>query len=144
MADRLDEVVLLHNKERAKFGLDDLKRTSALDKEAQQWADVLSSTNTFAHSHKPGLGECIAYHYPIKPTSPTILYYLWENEKVDWKKGKYPDVTKNGKDTGHYNQIIWGASNTIGVGYSENKKTGKAYLVTNYLPPGNVYGQYPF
>ena len=42
--------------------------------------------------------------------------------------------------TGHFTQVVWKGSTHIGIGRATKK--GKTYVVANYIPPGNVEGQF--
>ena len=43
---------------------------------------------------------------------------------------------------GHFTQLVWKDSKEMGVGRSQSKD-GTWIAVANYLPPGNVIGEYP-
>lgn len=43
--------------------------------------------------------------------------------------------------TGHFTQLIWKASERVGVGKAFT--TNSLYVVCNYDPPGNVFNRYP-
>ena len=44
--------------------------------------------------------------------------------------------------TGHFTQLIWKNCIEVGFGIAIGKD-GTVYLVSNYLPAGNVIGYYP-
>lgn len=44
--------------------------------------------------------------------------------------------------TGHFTALIWCGTERMGVGMARNGCTGQLYLVCNYLPAGNVKGQF--
>ncbi|CAF3889267.1 unnamed protein product, partial [Didymodactylos carnosus] len=46
--------------------------------------------------------------------------------------------------TGHFTQVVWRASNRLGVGaaIANNGAWKKLYVVANYAPPGNYLGQF--
>ena len=43
-----------------------------------------------------------------------------------------------GKDVGHFTQVVWKATTTLGIGCVCNKI--RCFTVAQYLPPGNVIG----
>jgi hypothetical protein len=43
--------------------------------------------------------------------------------------------------TGHFTQVVWNASNKLGMGLSVSPKG--TYCVGQYQPAGNYYGQFP-
>ncbi|KAJ9593716.1 hypothetical protein L9F63_014764, partial [Diploptera punctata] len=66
------------------------------------------------------------------------------NKNID-SFSSYPP--KNGKEVGHYTQLVWGATYRVGCGYSAfvDTKDGKdwfrQYYVCDYGPGGNVVGR---
>jgi hypothetical protein len=44
---------------------------------------------------------------------------------------------------GHFTQIVWRASTTLGCGKATGKD-GNDYVVCNYDPAGNIAGRTPF
>ena len=47
------------------------------------------------------------------------------------------DVSK----IGHFSQLVWKSSEKLGVGIAISE-SGKAYVVCNYEPGGNILGQF--
>lgn len=47
------------------------------------------------------------------------------------------DAATFSMSTGHFTQVVWKSSSTIGVGIAKSK-AGGTYCVTNYDPPGNM------
>ncbi|OQR79073.1 golgi-associated plant pathogenesis-related protein 1-like [Tropilaelaps mercedesae] len=41
----------------------------------------------------------------------------------------------------HFTELIWEATTHMGMAYTVTGKS--AYVMTNYLPPGNVIGKFP-
>ena len=75
-------------------------------------------------------------------TSPAGMTSAWGNEKQYFVQGIFPDVSTTGswEDVGHYTQIIW--NNTVSVGCG-GATGGDGYFrfVCRYSPAGNVIGQ---
>jgi len=70
----------------------------------------------------------------------------WSKEEAD--KFDLGDGWKFGHGTGHFTQVVWGATRYVGCGISYcSGKTGadpswmRALLTCNYFPPGNYNGQ---
>ena len=45
------------------------------------------------------------------------------------------------KATGHFTQVVWKSSKSIGVGVAKGRD-GTTYVVVNYYPQGNYQGQF--
>lgn len=65
----------------------------------------------------------------------------WGNEKKDFVRGNFPNVSSTGNwtDVGHYTQVVW--RNTTEVGCAIASDGRNDYLVCQYNPPGNFTGQ---
>jgi pathogenesis-related protein 1 len=66
----------------------------------------------------------------------------WVNEQVDFT---YPTTCNSGKVCGHYTQVIWAKTLTVGCAYKEcpNLQYGKYYRC-EYGPGGNYNGEAPY
>jgi uncharacterized protein YkwD len=127
-----------HNRHRAAVGAPALKWSNALARDAQQWADHLSSTGTLTHSTGNDQGENLwmgtahAYSYERMVES-------WASERRDFEPGVFRSgIGRNAKVVGHYTQMIW--RDTTHVGGAMATAGGFDYLVCRYSPPGNVIG----
>lgn len=61
----------------------------------------------------------------------------WYNEIKQHTFGVEP----RNLSTGHFTQVVWKDSKTLGVGICRNNR-GQVYVVCNYDPPGNYTGRY--
>jgi hypothetical protein len=68
------------------------------------------------------------------------LAQFWADEKADWTFG--PIANTGGPATGHYTQMIWADTLTIGCGAASC--SGMTYLVCDYSPGGNYLGETPY
>jgi len=68
------------------------------------------------------------------------LAQLWANEQSLWSYG--PVTQSNFMDVGHYTQMIW--ANTTSVGCGAATCGGSTFLVCNYAPAGNYLNQAPY
>ena len=58
-----------------------------------------------------------------------------EIKNYDFKKGD----TKNGRDIGHFTQLVWKWSNRVGIGVAMNS-SNNVFMVANYYYEGNIDG----
>jgi Cysteine-rich secretory protein family len=99
---------------------------------AQSWASTCPRSG-----HDPkrnGCGQNI-YTSSGKPTSWTAALNNWNSEA---SKFNYGALDKNiGDDVGHYTQVVWAASITVGCGFAACKDSSGAFFkyVCNYCPP---------
>lgn len=61
----------------------------------------------------------------------------WYDEINKHTFGVEPKTT----GTGHFTQVVWKDSKTLGVGMCKNSK-GQVFVVCNYDPPGNYVGKF--
>ena len=137
------EMVRIHNRTRADAGTPALAWSDALARDAAGYAAVMARTGRFAHSALPRgdpvqgeniwMGTRTAYAYREMADS-------WVREKPLFKRGRFPDVSRNGnvRDVGHYTQIIWRTTTAFGCGFAASRT--HEYLVCRYSPSGNVIG----
>ncbi len=138
-----DQILAVHNSERAAVGSAPLTWSASLSADAQVWADHLAATSTFEHAPNDPEGENLwmgttgAYQYSEMAQS-------WADEKASFTYGTFPDVSTDGNwaTVGHYTQMIW--SGTTEVGCAEASDGKWDYLVCRYNPPGNYMGEKPY
>lgn len=106
---------------------------------ALTWNTTLATTAAhltepcnFKHSGGPN-GENIAAGY----ANVTAAIDGWGNERA---KENYGDG-KFSEDTGHFTQLVWKATRTVGCARKDCQELGW-FLVCEYWPPGNVEGQF--
>jgi hypothetical protein len=64
-----------------------------------------------------------------------ICVNTWYAEKKD-----YNDNTGFTHETGHFTQLVWKSSSSIGLGMA--CRGNSCYCTAHYSPPGNVPGQF--
>ncbi len=141
-------ILARHNFYRAKHGVPPLKLDRNLNNAAQQWANTLASTQQFKHSGVAGQGENLYVYGTTATTLPNITTEA--NKAVDawYNEIKYYNYAKPGFSmaTGHFTQVVWQSSTTLGCGIASGKyqqRYNGRYVVCRYTPPGNYTGQFP-
>ncbi len=123
---------------------------STLATGAQSWADNLATNvHNLVHSDssaRPGLGENIAQSGQGSNT-PAQMVDFWgktviggSSEQGNFKPGVFADTSKTGNwaDAGHYTQVIWRTTTSVGCGIASDGTND--YLVCRYSPAGNMQG----
>ena len=68
----------------------------------------------------------------------------WISEKANYTyPGDSTTGCASGQSCGHYTQVVWKASTTVGCGKATSK-SGWTFVVCNYFAPGNFSGQAPY
>ena len=127
-----------HNEYRQQHGVQSLTLSDSISQTAQAWAEHLNDTGKFQHSRGTGFGENLFFSLSDLPKDPSAVEIVgaWYNET------KLYNFQNPGfqSGTGHFTQVVWKATTTIGVGVASSG--GKNIVVVNYSPIGNVQGQY--
>lgn len=142
----VESMLAAHNGLRQSLGMSDLAWDPGLAADAGVYAAQLAQTRRFDHSgdlQKVSQGENLwmgtrsAYSYAEMLAS-------WSDEGADFMRGTFPQVSKTGSwhDVGHYTQMIWGGTRSVGCAVASNADDD--FLVCRYFPAGNVYGGDPF
>ncbi|XP_073999973.1 salivary antigen-5-like [Rhodnius prolixus] len=119
--------------------------------QAKAWAsgcDFMHNSPKTKKTNKP-MGQNI---YMKSSTEKGTLESSFKKYIPEMVKGWYDEVKLyNYGDpfsaaTGHYTQIVWKSTTKVGCGYSYYEDNGwyTGYLVCNYSPAGNWYGQPPY
>lgn len=115
-----------------------------LARQAQRWADRCA----FDHSRGQGYGENI-YARGKHDSTPerAIQSFADEAEFYDYAR----NACMPGKECGHYTQVVWAASTSVGCAVSHCETNSPFpgfsswdFWVCQYLPAGNVVGQKPY
>lgn len=147
--------IAIHNKWRAKVGITEkLSYSPALATTAQAWADNLKQANDckMRHSKSDGrYGENLywasALTWPdgrkerLKVPAKQVVD-SWASEKTDYDYASNHCAT--GKICGHYTQIVWRATTTVGCGMAVCEDTQEQVWVCQYQPAGNWLGKKPY
>jgi pathogenesis-related protein 1 len=133
-------ITAYHNKVRADVGVGPLQWSEELARYAQQWADHLAAAScSMAHRTQHRYGENLfqgtAGHYTAVDAAKA-----WETEKKDYAGGVLTEA--NWQRAGHYTQMVWRDTTTLGCGQSTCNQT--LIVACNYAPPGNYIGRRPY
>ncbi|HMH20305.1 MAG TPA: CAP domain-containing protein [Puia sp.] len=141
----ISTVLKQHNEFRLGVGVSPMKWSSSLAKDALDWAQQLAKLDQGQHDPRVrGLkegeniwwGTASAYSYGE-------MVNFWGNEKKDFVYGVFPDCkTRRSAVVGHYTQVIWKGTSSVGCAVASNGKTD--FLVCRYSPPGNIEGEKPY
>ncbi|MGB6593927.1 MAG: CAP domain-containing protein [Candidatus Nitrosopolaris sp.] len=148
-ADFVNTILAVHNSERATVGVPPLLWNKTLAAGAKTWAENLAATGKFEHSTCCGAfrdyGENIAGFDPSQGVSaPGNGLMLMVAEKNNYHGGPItPDIPAN-QTIGHYTQMVWRNTTSVGCGTGSGSKLPYSILVCRYYPPGNIFGQKPY
>ena len=148
-------IIAVHNKWRAEVGVtEELNYSPALAMKAQAWADGLKRNNHCQMQHsKPdsNYGENLFWASARKSSdgtknlqrvSPEKVVNSWASEKIDFDYAN--NRCKPGKVCGHYTQIVWRSTTTVGCGMAACEDTQEQVWVCQYQPAGNWIGRKPY
>ena len=126
-----------HNAVRAAVGVPPLVWSPQLARVAQDWANYLVATGELRHQPNNRYGENL-YSISGAASSPAQVVKLWAEEARNY------DVRTNTCTgiCGHYTQIVWRATQTLGCGEARNSY--RQIWACEYDPAGNVVGYRPY
>lgn len=112
-----------------------------IQKSAQSWSDTLAASNQFFHSDS-GYGENLAMvgddsRVTDKTFAVVTSIRMWYNEYSSYNYSS-PSFSLQ---TGHFTQLVWKATTSIGVGVAKNSYN-QLIVTMQFGPPGNVRGQF--
>ncbi|CAI5523229.1 unnamed protein product [Closterium sp. Naga37s-1] len=136
------------NAARAAVGAIPLVWNASLAAEAQAWATVLTnSTNNCGLSHggNPGEGQNLSGGGPAGYYSNGAAVSWWVGEGDLYSYAVFSGGCSTGSwaDCGHYTQVIWNNTRTVGCGKASCGTKADVWAC-NYYPPGNYGGQLPY
>ncbi len=148
------EMVAAHNRWRKTVGVPPLAYSAALAASSQEWANQLKQENRcrMQHSKPDGkYGENLYWgsalewsdgRREVQKVSPKKVVDDWASERADYD---YKDNScANGKVCGHYTQVIWKTTTTVGCAVAVCEDTREQVWVCRYQPPGNWVGKKPY
>jgi len=149
-----DEMVAAHNHWRKTVGSPPLTYSAKIAASAQEWANHLKQSNQckMQHSKPDGkYGENLYWASAIEwsdgkrelqKISPKKVVDSWGSEVSDYN---YKDNScAKGKMCGHYTQVVWKSTTTVGCAVAVCEDTREQVWVCQYQPPGNWVGKKPY
>lgn len=149
-----DEMVAAHNRWRKTVGVSPLVYSHGLAASAQVWADHLKQDMhcRMQHSKPDGrYGENLfwasALEWPdgrrkVQAIAPDTVVDNWAGERSDYNYEN--NSCARGKMCGHYTQLVWRTSTTVGCAVAVCEDTREQVWVCQYQPPGNWIGERPY
>ena len=132
-----------HNRERSAAGVPPLRRDTQLAAGADAYAAQLARSGQLVHSSRqsrPGQGENL-WMGTAGAFTPEQMLQNWANERRLFRAGTFPNVSTTGNwaDVGHYTQMIWRSTTSVGCGVQRGARVD--VLVCRYSPAGNRDGR---
>ncbi|CAN6202949.1 unnamed protein product [Urochloa humidicola] len=139
------DFVDLHNQARNDVGLDPVSWDDDVAAFAQSWAAQRAGDCVLQHSGggPNHYGENLFGGGAGADWSASDAVGLWVSEKQWYDHDSNSCSAPPDKSCGHYTQIVWRDSTTIGCArvVCDN---GGVFITCNYNPPGNVDGESPY
>ncbi|GJP64705.1 hypothetical protein CLOP_g21665, partial [Closterium sp. NIES-67] len=135
-----------HNKARQEVGVPDLAWDEGLALAAQQWAAELASSGcNLEHGGADGLGQNLYWKAPVQLNSAEdrAAVQSWLAEKEDWTYSAVQEGCADGKQCGHYTQVVWRDTTHVGCAAAQCADGGGMW-VCDYSPQGNMIGSTPY
>ena len=131
------DMLAAHNAVRSRVGIPPVNWSARLADQAQGWANRLLAENRFVHRPDNKYGENV-FEITGTTASPAHVVESWAAESRDYDYA----ANKCRKVCGHYTQLVWAATKTVGCGVARNAR--REVWVCNYDPPGNYIGKRPY
>jgi pathogenesis-related protein 1 len=147
------QMIAAHNHWRAKVGVAPLAYSKKLAASAQHWAYELKTTNhcKMRHSKGEGYGENLYWasavvwtdgRREVQQVKPEQVVDSWAGERANYDHAR--NRCAPGKVCGHYTQLVWSGSTTVGCAATVCEDTREQIWVCQYQPPGNWVGKKPY
>jgi hypothetical protein len=140
----IDSILQRHNNYRAALHVAPLSWSATLAADALAWARHLAQIDQGQHdgSIRGREGENLWWG-TTGAFSYGEMVGFWGGEQKDFVYGVFPDCkARRSAVVGHYTQMIWKNTTTVGCALVGNGKTD--YLVCRYASAGNVEGEKPY
>ena len=153
---QIELIVDYHNELRAGEGADNMELITyneSLAKRAEDWAAQCVFTHPGDELHPLNLGQNIyAGTYRNSNPDPRWAIEKWFLEKNDYDYDNATCVGAKGEPCGHYTQIVWATTRSIGCAYhrclplnrTHFTEVAATYFVCYYWPGGNYVGAKPY
>ncbi len=136
-------MLAVHNAERERLRLPRLKWNRNLEREAGQWARVLSRNGMLQHADqgsRNSTGENL-WMGTAGGWQVEAMVGMFIDERKHYRHATFPNISRTGNwaDVGHYTQIVWRDTQEVGCAVVTGR--GNDVLVCRYWPAGNIWGQ---
>ncbi|KAG5191662.1 CAP domain-containing protein [Tribonema minus] len=131
----------VHNAQRSAVKVAALNWSSSIAGGAAGYARTLADSGCNLKHSSSGYGENLYASYGSSSTARQAAT-AWANEKANYTYSKC--CGGNFAAYGHYTQMVWRATKSVGCGYAFNSGSNCSVWVCRYDPPGNYVGQYPY
>jgi len=136
-----------HNTARREVDVGPVTWSKELAAFAQKWANRLAAGGE--PEHRPADGDWAQKYGENLAIQASALKgaEAWYGEKKDYTPGTAIPEDFAQLKAGHYTQMVWKGTKTIGAGVAvvkEGRFKGRVVVVCNYDPPGNVIGEKPY
>ncbi|KAF4359741.1 hypothetical protein CsatB_013577 [Cannabis sativa] len=128
------------NTARAFLRVPPLKWDTKLEKYAQLYANKRRYDCALQHSNGP-FGENIFWGSG-RGWTPVQAASAWIDERKWYRYGS--NSCARGQICGHYTQIVWRKTRKIGCARVDCFGGKGVFMICNYDPPGNYYGERPY
>lgn len=151
-----------HNSARAAVGSASLVWSASLAQLATAWAQNLAANYSCQLLHPEDLNLPQPYGQNLAkasydPSNPNVVLLsntdavnLWVVERTIWKYSIFDGIssgctTGSYKDCGHYTQLVWNTTLSVGCGSATCATTTKSKIwACDYSPNGNIVQRYPY
>ncbi|XP_044956491.1 pathogenesis-related protein PRB1-2-like [Hordeum vulgare subsp. vulgare] len=134
------DFVSLHNTARLVVGAGPVTWDTTVAAYAQSYANSRKASCNLAHSNGT-YGENLFWGSGTTWTASSAVT-MWTDEK------QYYNYATNtcalGKVCGHYTQVVWSSSTSIGCARVVCDNNAGVFIICNYSPRGNIGGQRPY
>lgn len=150
-----------HNALRSTVGVQKLRWSDALARQATTWADKLKKSGcAMQHSHGK-FGENLywasaqktgsrnkgksAWSWSLtpQPIKEKTVVAAWATEQPWYSRASNTCDAPPGKTCGHYTQMVWAGTKEVGCAKAVCDDSSQVW-VCNYAPAGNMIGQRPY
>lgn len=145
-------IIAAHNKWRTEVGVTEkLSYSPVLATAAQAWVDNLKQNNHCQMRHSKPAGQYGENLYwasaltwsdgrtELQQVSPEKVVNSWGSEKAHYDYSN--NRCTSGKMCGHYTQVVWRATTTVGCAMAVCEDTQEQLWACQYQPAGNRIGR---
>lgn len=137
-------VLTAHNDERGRWRVPPLAWDEKLARDAQAYAQRLTRLGYLQHASTAGLADPQGENLWMGTRGAFNYGQMMDgflSERRNYVAGAVPYISRTGNwtDTGHYSQIIWRTTTSVGCAMASSQDFD--YLVCRYWPAGNVWGR---